>query len=45
MTISVRRRITTRTLANAGALPSDACGALHPPEPAPTGTGLAESII
>jgi hypothetical protein len=45
MTISDRRRIATRTLANAGAFPSDACGALHPPEPAPAGTGLAEPII
>src|SRR3954452_8100599 len=31
-----RRRITTRTLENAGAFPSDACGARHPPGTAPT---------
>ena len=45
MTASDRRRIATRTLENAGAFPSDACGALHPPETAPARTGLAESII
>ncbi len=45
MTVSVRRRLATRTLENAGAFPSDACGALHPPEAAPAGTGLVESII
>src|SRR4051812_21606801 len=31
-----RRRIATRTLENAGAFPSDACGARHPPGTAPT---------
>src|SRR5829696_1361855 len=36
MTAPDRRRITTRTLENAGAFPSDACGARHPPGTAPT---------
>jgi Transglutaminase-like superfamily len=45
MTASDRRRVTTRTLANAGALPPAACGALHPPEPAPARTGFVESVI
>ena len=45
MTASDRRRIATRTLENAGAFPSDACGVLHPPETAPARTGLAETLI
>src|SRR5687768_11822056 len=36
MTAPDRRRIATRTLENAGAFPSDACGARHPPGTAPT---------
>jgi len=45
MTAPDRRRITTRTLENAGAFPSDACGARHPPDTAPTAPGLVHSII